>query len=266
MPQHLHRFQIDYHGKGYLGVPSPAPGLRLPQDPLDDPWLVCALALEGAKRGDFRLMPVLVDLYGATADTPLDHMCLGLLTSAGTAGCFARIADRMARESDIVRLCDLCGALSVRGELAHIPLILDVYLSHEGTREAERLTDYIGAMVGDALFAVQADDYEDAVMACWARMVARFESPHTLVFQGERHGVVPLARYVLAHLGPPNLLLRWKFEFEAATGKDCSAWHRGTQPQPLAAAAALEEFFDSGEAAGYEDGVRYFFGHRIDAE
>ena len=33
--------------------------------------------------------------------------------------------------------------------------------------------------------------------------------------------------------------------------------------QPLATAAILEEFLESPEAAKYEDGVRYFFGHRI---
>jgi hypothetical protein len=52
--------------------------------------------------------------------------------------------------------------------------------------------------------------------------------------------------------------------FEAMTGVDCRTFfdQNGTV-QPLAAAAILEEFLESGEAGKYEPGVRYFFGRPI---
>ncbi|NVB40421.1 hypothetical protein G6O69_21455 [Pseudenhygromyxa sp. WMMC2535] len=54
--------------------------------------------------------------------------------------------------------------------------------------------------------------------------------------------------------------------FEAATGIDCRAMFdpkvKGRW-RPLQAAAIAERFLASPEAERYEDGVRYFFGHRI---
>ncbi|MGH8502235.1 MAG: hypothetical protein ACREVE_07125 [Gammaproteobacteria bacterium] len=51
---------------------------------------------------------------------------------------------------------------------------------------------------------------------------------------------------------------------EATTGLNCGAFfNKDYMLQPLAAAAIVEEFLDSGEAEKYEAGVRYFFGHRI---
>ena len=51
---------------------------------------------------------------------------------------------------------------------------------------------------------------------------------------------------------------------EATTGLDCRAFfNKDSGLQPLAAAAIVEEFLDSGDAKKYEPGVRYFFGHRI---
>jgi hypothetical protein len=44
---------------------------------------------------------------------------------------------------------------------------------------------------------------------------------------------------------------------------DGRAFFKDFKLQPLTAAAVVEEFLDSPEAAKYKDGFRYFFGHRI---
>jgi hypothetical protein len=51
---------------------------------------------------------------------------------------------------------------------------------------------------------------------------------------------------------------------EANTGLDCRGFYdRDFMLRPLAAAAIVEDFVESGEANKYLPGVRYFFGHRI---
>lgn len=263
MPRHEYQFRIDYYGRGYLGSPAVPKDVQLPRNHFDDPWLVCALALERAKQGNFGLMPALLQLYGNTNEAALDHMCSALLTDAGTAACFSRIVEVVKSEPNISKVFDFCGALAVRGELSYIPILLDKYLSNEGSGEAQRLTDYIRDLVGNQLLSVDADDYEDAVMLCYQRMLDEFNDEKVLVSQGERYGVTRLARHILRDLQSPYFLLRWKLEFEAATGIDCSSWYRDETLQPLAAAAIIEEFLESPEAAKYALGVRYFFGHRI---
>jgi hypothetical protein len=55
----------------------------------------------------------------------------------------------------------------------------------------------------------------------------------------------------------------YRRRFEASTGIDCSGFYKDRNFQPLTAAAILEDFLESPEVARYEEGVRYFFGHRI---
>ncbi|QLL16145.1 hypothetical protein [Pseudomonas chlororaphis] len=264
MSQNEFQFQIDYYGKGYLGSPPLPEGLQLPRAPFDDPWRVCALALDRAKRGDFELMPVVLQLYGKTHDIALDHRCLELLSDAGTSACFSKIAEIVKNEPDLHRVFDLCGALTARSELSYVPILLDKHLSNKGSEEAERLTDYIEGLLGKQLFSVEADDYEDAVILCHQKLLDKFGDERTLVLQGERYGVSHLARFILQDIQSPYFSsLRWKLQFEAATGINCSAWYKAKKLQPLAATATIETFLEDPDSSKYEDGIRYFFGHKI---
>lgn len=263
MIRHEYLFQIDYYGKGYLGSPILPKNLQLPSNPYDDPWRVCALALERAKKGDFGLMPTLLELYCSTNEAALNHMCLALFTDAGTTACFSKIVEIVKTEPNIRKIFDLCGALAVRGELSYIPILLEKYLFNQGSGEAECIADYITALVGDQLLTVDADDYEDAVMLCYERMLEKFNDDKVLLLKGERYGVTSLARQIFNDIESPYFRLRWKLEFEASTGIDCSSWYKNKKFQSLSAAATIEEFLESPEAAKYEDGARYFFGHRI---
>lgn len=54
-----------------------------------------------------------------------------------------------------------------------------------------------------------------------------------------------------------------RHKFEASTGIDCTSFFEKGRFQPLAALTILEEFLESGTAAKYIPGVRYFFGHAV---
>jgi hypothetical protein len=57
-----------------------------------------------------------------------------------------------------------------------------------------------------------------------------------------------------------------RHRFEASTGIDCRAFYKNDDVQPLAAAEILERFLESGAAARFVPGKRYFFGHEVPSE
>jgi hypothetical protein len=58
-------------------------------------------------------------------------------------------------------------------------------------------------------------------------------------------------------------LIELRERFEPMTGIDCTDFFTPTPWTPLAAAAIAEEFLASPQSHAYEEGVRYFFGHRL---
>lgn len=87
------------------------------------------------------------------------------------------------------------------------------------------------------------------------------------VFEGEPLSLKKVALKLLARLQTnedTEEIEVGRMILEGSTGLNCAAFYqRHGRVQPLAAAAVVEEFLESDEAAKYEDGVRYFFGHRI---
>jgi hypothetical protein len=56
---------------------------------------------------------------------------------------------------------------------------------------------------------------------------------------------------------------RLRRRFEASTGIDCHDFYVEQGFQPLSAARIAEDFLNGPQAAKYEEGCRYFFGHLI---
>jgi hypothetical protein len=257
-----YRFEFDYFGKSVLGISEVSTELQSPRVPDENPWLLCALALSRAKQGDFTLMPALVELHSDSGDTAVDHMCSALLAIAGTTESFSLIVERVTRTRSFRPVFGFCGDLAVRGELSYIPTLLEKYLANQDDPDAAVLTDYLWDLIGDQLFPI-GDDYEDRVMWCYQKMLHEFGHERVLVLRGEPYGVRPLARHIFREVQAPSFRVIRKVAFEAATGLDCSRWYRDRQVQPLTVAATIEEFLDSPLSQKFEDGVRYFLGHRI---
>jgi hypothetical protein len=105
--------------------------------------------------------------------------------------------------------------------------------------------------------------FRAAVMNHYSKLVDQFGSEDVIIFEGKRFGVRALAERALELVRLPYFRPYLRQKFEAATGIDCSGFYKDEQLQPLTAAAILEDFLASPEAAQYQEGVRYFFGHRI---
>jgi hypothetical protein len=87
------------------------------------------------------------------------------------------------------------------------------------------------------------------------------------IAEGAVFALEPLAKTLLRRVGDGDRTDRMEWErmlFEATTGVPCGAFFNAKwQLQSLAAAAVMEDFLASGDAARYEPGVRYFFGRRV---
>ncbi|MFP2927201.1 hypothetical protein ACLESO_18780 [Pyxidicoccus sp. 3LG] len=111
-------------------------------------------------------------------------------------------------------------------------------------------------------------EYEDRVLERYEELKQRFGTDQVILLHAERFSVVSVARRLLSSMSNHSdfeMAKRpfYRRRFEASTGIDCSPFYKDEQFQPLTAAATLEDFLESPEAARYEEGVRYFFGHRI---
>jgi hypothetical protein len=88
----------------------------------------------------------------------------------------------------------------------------------------------------------------------------------TMAFlKGRALSLVDLASRMLDDLGSGFVggFAHYRVMFEAYTGLDCSHFYQEHHLRNLSAAATLEDFRENYDAAQYEPGVRYFFGHRI---
>lgn len=265
-------FIIDRLGKGYTFAPPPPPGRDFPRDPRSDPWLAFLIALDRAKQGHFDYVPRIVDLYDPEGDYILNYQCIGFVGDAGPDACFDALIRRLPRASspdDPESLFDYCYALMLRGRLADVPLLLRVYQQYASEDGAYILSYYISFLLErdltelpDPAEATLAD-YSDAVITLQRKLAEEFGSEDVLVLKGRRFGVVRTAETILEALQRPYFPPDLRKKFEASTGINCSGFFKDGTIQPLTAAAIVEDFLESPDAQRFEDGVRYFFGHRI---
>lgn len=263
MKRSKYDFWIEAEGAGFFGIPSFADDYRPPEDFEADPSLACAYAIDRAKKGDFSYVPGCFEFYGTTGRPIVDSMVLGLFAYAGPGSCFARIVEIVDAQDNLGRSLDLCGVLAERGELSYVSIFLRKYLENIRSNNAEYMIDYISEILGDSVRVLDPDEYDIEIDRLYNLTAGRIGPESALVFQGEPYNVGRLARYILDQANRPHFRSTLRRSFEAATGIDCGSWYRDGRFRPLAASAILEEFLESPEAAKYEDGVRYFFGHRI---
>lgn len=264
---------IDRLGRGFFGIEEPDPGTVFPDRPEHDPWLAWRVALYEAKRGSFANMPALLRLYDPAGDPRFNDQLLVLIGEAGFGRCFVSICQELESPSNPIDYevgMNLCHALSIRGLLADVPLMLQVYLRHAEVDDAEIIPVWINSLLSSigGRFSEPRDfaslhDYEDAVMVCQQDLARSLGGEKVLVLGGERFGVVTLAERILELLRRPYFPPDLRRRFEAATGIDCTAFYRDRVLQPLAAADIVEGFLEGPDAVRFRSGVRYFFGHPV---
>lgn len=276
---------LNFSGFGYYARPiSPDDG-RLAAAPEFANWLQLASLLDRLKSGDFAAAPSMLVLCRQSRDWRLKTVATRVLGHAAAVDVFrdmreeieglrVRDMDRVTVEVREVVLL-YCRAFGSWGRLDVVPLLLDQYLTLrlKLTPEisllpllmARLLTDRNGSMVALEPPEDRIEDYLNLVMSEYEAVVEKIGSDKTVVFQGEPYWVRRIAERIRRPATPyPAVELAILRErFEPAVARDCSSMFNGSSVSTLTAAAIAEDFLDSEDAARYEPGVRYFFGHRI---
>ncbi len=215
-------------------------------------------------------MPSVIPLCLQTEDPVLGQLASYLLGDAGTFSCFQTIIEELCAAENPGIILDFCRALHFRGMLSDVPIILQAYERISMFNDADIIPVWLSNLLepeDDVLSEPEkfddVKDYSAAVMDRYRQLSNDFGTDQVLVFREGRFGVVGQAKYILRRVGEPFVRGELRHRFEASTGVNCSSFYKKGVIQPLAAAALLEEFLESPEAEKYEEGVRYFFGHRI---
>lgn len=263
MPESNYEFWIKSEGRGFFGCPSIDPNIDVTKDYHHRPDLACAIALDQAKRGNFTLIPSILDLYRTTGRQIIDSMIQGIVAYAGPASCFDRIVEVVKSAPELQPVLAFCGIMAVRGELSYVPIFLEKYRANQAYSDAAYMGDYIDDILGGNLAPVDPDEFSDQVLDRYNQLLKTTSNERMLCFRGRLYSVPLLGEHLLEAVRRPYFQPSWRRSFEAATGIDCSPWYVNGILQPLAATAILEEFLDSPEIKKYKPGIRYFFGHVI---
>jgi len=261
-------------------------GYFAPAAPADDPdlkeigdvalWMETQEILAQAKAGEFRRIERLLDIHHATTRSHLlPWVCAQLVGDAGTPSCFARMIRDLDDSLNPDTAGSFCKAFEAWGSLSSIPAIIQSYDRHFGAELMNAVPLHISSLLEPEwgpLSEFPSEDgliaYEDRVLEQYEVLKQKFGTDQVILLHGERFGVVSMVQRWLRGLKSGDDFERakrsfYRRRFEASTGIDCSSIYKDGRFHPLTAAAILEDFLASPAAARYEEGVRYFFGHRI---
>lgn len=265
--------KLDWTSRGYSASPTPADDPERAADRDAPRWEQLEAIVEQAKRGDFSGVPRVLDLYPA-GDALFRFTCCKVLGDAGTPACFERMLHEMHTEVDPEKSLDFIRAFHERGRLSDVPVIVDEYDKFHGFESANVLPMYLSDLlerewgpVAERPSEDDLDSYEAMVLERHKALKEQLGNDDVVVRHGAVFSVARLARRMLERLAIDHETAVFHYKsrrlFEANTGIDCSSFYKNGGFQPLQAAVLLERFLQGVEAARYEDGVRYFFGHRI---
>lgn len=265
---------IDFQEGGYFTYPNPVDTARSDTD-LDDASVEWLRAFAAAREGSFDGVAHLLEVFPDAQHPQLRHAYTQLLGDAGPKACIDLVRLKL-KNTDTDNLTERVMArrfgrvLAEGGKLADIPLLLDIYLRTRADKDSEIFPVWIAALIepDTEVFCDPADyfdieGYRAAVMSRYESLVEALGSPEVYVFEGAPFGVVRLARMMMNRLREADFMPEYRQRFEASTGIDCRSFYRDGFFQSLNAAAILEDFTSGPGSEQFEEGVRYFFGHRI---
>jgi hypothetical protein len=240
-----------------------------------DPWIRLAAAVEHAKHGDHSGISKLGGLIHL--EPPAALLTRAVLDVIGTAGTTADLKMLAAAMTDSDYLAkESCRAASCAGELWLIQHMIEAWrrvrsFSDRETmrmRIASILEDWDGPIVSSIIET--DDEFVELVQQRVHQLQGDGAKVNTAFLLGRPSNPTWLAKYMLALTRSDidrhtltSMFYLLRHQFEASTGIAWSAFFKQGVLQPLSAAAILEEYTVSSDPSRFDEGVRYFFGHRI---
>jgi hypothetical protein len=165
------------------------------------------------------------------------------------------------------------------GHLSVIPSLVDLYERYHFSQDSvyvalglSRLMEDVPGDIsaypldeeGEGEREKEVKQYCNMVRQRYEELCDSLGTRDAVVFRGQLISIRHVCKKLLDDVGVKHgFHEEMRQKFEAYTGIDCSDFYIDETVQPLAVAAIVEEFLEGPEAAKFEDGVRYFFGHRI---
>ncbi len=236
------------------------------------------------KSGQFRRVEQLLEIYRRVESGTLRATIERLLGDAGTRSCFKQMSeelqadkkkakDKVALYSYRDKAVHYCDAFQAWGLLDTVPVILEHYLTLRLAEIKELgafpiilsfLLEDDWGLISDEPPDDSLEEYLGLVMERYEGLCAQFGGGSVLVFGGEYSSVQYIASRLCNGVGREHRdAARLRRRFEASTGIDCHDFYVEQGFQPLSAARIAEDFLNGPQAAKYEEGCRYFFGHPI---
>lgn len=260
----------------------------------DDPWEVLACVLARLQQGELEAVDRLVGVMRRQDGAGLWNACAQLIGFAGRrelleslANEFAgRIHERGVQFYVSSALVNGCGLWSVPHLLAmhsatvdddtriHIELGLSRLIETEpgpvwsGPAKVIVVDEDLPPPFRETSIELNRKGYAELVETCTGQLrAASGPDDRMAIAEGQILDLNQLTRILLRRIrsSEPTDRIEWeRMIFEATTGVSCREFFDPNGIlRPLAAAAIIEDFLESGDAKKYESGARYFFGHKI---
>jgi len=268
--------RLDWKSLGYSALPTLTEDAEFGNNPEFSLWWRIQEIMEQAKLGDFTHVSELIDLHHQSQDVILRSRCIRILGDVGTRLCFERIIDELDVGTNLLPwdVVNYCNSLYMWGALSVTPVILEQYERSGMTSTTEMLPLYLSLILENNEWGLISEEperseiksYHDLVITRYVELKNRFSRDDVLVVNAEVFGVKSYAKLFLRFISggfDHSFATHLRRRFEASTGIECSGFFKEKKFQPLIAASIIEDFLSSPQAKRYEDGVRYFFGHRI---
>ena len=265
---------LQWEGGGYLHRISRPNRLVMPADVCAEPLESFGCILEQARRGDFSNIDRLFEVRQATLETDqrLAYLATLLLGDAGSAGTYQRMIGELVPDpADYEMVLDYCNALSMRGLLADIPVLLAAYREIIYVKDAEIIAVWISDVltpwperISEGSSEAEFEDYAQLVMERYNALTDKYGTDQLLLLKGERFSPRSLVRLIMERLSEPAFDLDLRRRFEAMSGIDCAKCFQQGRLQPLVMASMLEKFLAEGEGQlDLDANARLFFRHRL---
>lgn len=267
---------LQWEGGGYLHRIGRPERLILPADISAEPIESFRYILEQARHGDFSSIDRLFEIRQSTLETnqQLSYLATLLLGDAGTVSTYRHMVKEMLPDpADYEMAIDYCNALSMRGLLSDIPILLAAYREIIYVKDAEIIATWISDIIdpwpdkiSQGSSESEFEHYSQLVIDRYNALVDTYGTDHVLLLKGERFSPRSLVRLIMERLRAPYFDLDLRRRFEAMSGIDCAKYFQQGRVQPLAMAAMLEQFVAEEEGRlDLDANARLFFRHRLPA-
>lgn len=259
---------LNWEGAGYDAFPEADEGGPVSNDEAE----LLKAAIARARGGSFDLIHRLAsDVVAHTGDVLLHWVACDVVGDAGNAADLETLVRALLATNSFEQRLDIATALASRGRLVDVPVVFRFYELERERPDAQIIRLALNWLLcdSDEPFNAPVDEeewneYRTQVGVRYFGLWNDFGTNLIHIHRGRIFDIARIVQDMLVALREGILDSDNRHVFEVTTGMSCSRWFTNEKPNLLQAAADLERFAESGEAAAYPPGQRAFMGHLLE--